>query len=147
MAIVRFDPFREFVALQDRMNRLMGDQYRRDDDVMSRGAWMPPVDIYQNGHNEIVLRAELPGLKRDDIKLNVENSTLTLSGERRLDQEVKEEHFHRVERSYGSFTRSFTLPNTVATDKVTAEYKDGVLTVRLPIREEAKPKQIQVQVS
>jgi HSP20 family protein len=147
MAIVRFDPFREFVALQDRMNRLMGEQYRRDDDVMSRGAWMPPVDIYQNGQNEIVLRAELPGLKRDDIKLNVENSTLTLSGERRLDHEVKEEHFHRVERSYGSFTRSFTLPNTVATDKVTAEYKDGVLTVRLPIREEAKPKQIQVQVS
>ena len=149
MAIVRFDPFRELAAMQDRINRIFGDAYTRriDDDVLSRGDWIPPVDIYENDKHEIVVKAEMPGMKREDIDLRVENNTLTLRGERRRDTEVKDEQFHRVERAYGVFARSFSLPTTVDTGHVNAEYKDGVLTVTLPLREEAKPRQIQVQVS
>jgi HSP20 family protein len=148
MNIVRFDPFRDVAALQDRVNRLFADAYRRDnDDLMTRGAWVPPVDIYETGNHELVLKAELPEVPREDIALRVENSTLTISGQRKLDDEVKEEQYHRIERTYGSFSRSFTLPPTVDTGAIGAEYKNGVLTVRLPLREEAKPKQIEVQVS
>jgi HSP20 family protein len=149
MAIVRFDPFRELISMQDRMNRMVQDLYGRrgEEDVMSRGEWLPPVDIFQNGQSEIVLKAELPGVNRDDIDLRVENNTLTIRGARRMPQDVREEQYHRVERSYGSFTRSFTLPSVIDTGSVRADYQDGVLTVTLPIREEAKPKQIQVQVN
>ena len=148
MNIVRFDPFRDVAALQDRVNRLFADAYRRDnDDLMTRGAWVPPVDIYETGNHELVLMAELPEVPREDIALRVENNTLTISGQRKLDGEVKEEQYHRIERTYGSFSRSFTLPPTVDTGAIGADYKNGVLTVRLPLREEAKPKQIQVQVS
>ncbi len=148
MNIVRFDPFRDVAALQDRVNRLFADAYRRDnDDLMTRGAWVPPVDIYETGNHELVLKAELPEVPREDIALRVENNTLTISGQRKLDGEVKEEQYHRIERTYGSFSRSFTLPPTVDTGAIGADYKNGVLTVRLPLREEAKPKQIQVQVS
>jgi HSP20 family protein len=148
MAIVRFDPFRELSTMQDRINRIFGDAYRRtdNDDVLSRGDWLPPVDIFENHQHEIVLRAELPGLKREDIDIRVENNTLTLRGERKRDTEVKQEQYHRVERSYGAFSRSFSLPSTVSTDKVSATFADGVLTITLPLREEAKPRQIQVQV-
>jgi len=147
MAIVRWDPVRELVAMQDRLNRFFDDYGRRtDDDVMSRGDWMPAVDIFQTGSNEVVLKAELPGLKREDIDVKVENNTLTIKGERHQDSEVKKEHFHRVERCYGAFSRSFSLPNTIDTGKVRAEYHDGVLTVSLPLREESKPRQIQVSV-
>jgi HSP20 family protein len=104
------------------------------------------VDIFENDKHEIVLRAELPGLKREEIDIRVENNTLTLRGERKRDAEVKQESYHRVERSYGSFSRSFSLPNTVSADKVSATFTDGVLTITLPLREEAKPRQIQVQV-
>jgi HSP20 family protein len=149
MAIVRFDPFRELTAMQDRINRIFGDAYTRryDDDVLSRGDWIPPVDIYENDQHEIVIKAEMPGLKREDIDLRVENTTLTLRGERRRESEVKEDQFHRVERAYGVFTRSFSLPATVDGSRVKADYRDGVLTVVLPLREEAKPRQIQVQVN
>jgi HSP20 family protein len=148
MNIVRFDPFRDVAALQDRVNRLFADAYRRDnDDLMTRGAWVPPVDIYETGNHELVLKAELPEVPREDIALRVENNTLTISGQRKLDGEVKEEQYHRIERTYGSFSRSFTLPPTVDTGAIGADYKNGVLTVRLPLREEAKPKEIQVQVS
>jgi HSP20 family protein len=148
MNIVRFDPFRDVAALQDRVNRIFADAYRRDnDDLMTRGAWVPPVDIYETANHELVLRAELPDVPREDIALRVENNTLTISGQRNMDAEVKEEQYHRIERAYGSFSRSFTLPPTVDTGAIGAEYKNGVLTVRLPLREEAKPKQIQVQVS
>ena len=147
MAITRFDPFREIAQMQDRINRIFGEQYRGNDDMMSRGDWMPPVDIYENDQHEIVLKAELPGITREDIDLRVENNTLTIRGERKRQQEAKQENYHRVERLYGSFSRSFSLPSTVNTEKVRAEFRDGVLTVTLPAREEAKPRQIQVQVN
>lgn len=148
MNIVRFDPFRDMAALQDRVNRIFADAYRRDnDDLMTRGTWVPPVDIYETGNHELVLRAEIPDVPREDIALRVENNTLTISGQRKMDDEIKEEQYHRIERTYGTFSRSFTLPPTVDTGAIGAEYKNGVLTVRLPLREEAKPKQIQVQVS
>lgn len=147
MNIVRFDPFRDIVTLQDRVNRAFGDFRRFDDDLMARGAWVPPVDIFENDKHELVLKAELPDLNRDDINLKVENSTLTLSGQKNVDKEVREEQFHRVERTFGTFTRTFTLPPTVDTNRIAADYKNGVLTVRLPLREEAKPKQIQVSVN
>ncbi len=147
MAIVRWDPVRELVAMQDRLNRFFDDfGHRAEDDVMSRGDWMPAVDIFQTDANEVVLKAELPGLKRDDIDVKVENNTLTIKGERRQDSEVTQEHFHRVERCYGVFSRSFSLPNTIDPGKVRADYRDGVLTVSLPLREESKPRQIQVAV-
>lgn len=150
MAIIRWgDPWRELAGVQERLNRVFGDVYTRrgEDDVMSRGDWMPAVDIYQNGLHELVIKAELPGVKREDIDLRVENNTLTLSGERKMDSQVIEEQYHRIERSYGKFSRSFSVPNTVDTSKVRAEYKEGILVITLPIREEAKPKQISVQVS
>jgi HSP20 family protein len=148
MAIVRWDPFGELAAVQDRVNRMFGSYYgtRGEDDVMRRGSWIPPVDIYEKDH-EILLKAEVPDMQRDQIDIRVENNTLTISGEKKFDQEVKEDQFHRVERSYGRFSRSFSLPATIDTEKVLADYKNGVLTIRLPIRDEAKPKQITVQVS
>jgi HSP20 family protein len=147
MAIVRWDPFRELNAVQERVNRLLGDVYRAaDDDVMRRGAWAPPVDIYDAGNQELVIKAELPDMKKDDIEITVENNTLTLRGEKKMDSEMKEEHCHRIERTYGSFSRTFSLPTTVDTSKVSADYRNGVLTIKLPVREEAKPKQIQVHV-
>ena len=149
MTMVRFDPFRELSTMQDRINRIFGDAYTRryDDDLTQRGEWFPPVDIYENGNEEIVLKAELPGLQREDIDLRVENSTLTITGQKKMDKDVKEEQYHRVERVYGNFTRTFTLPSTVDAGKIGAEFKNGVLTVTLPLREEAKPRQIQVAVN
>jgi HSP20 family protein len=147
MAIVRWDPFRELNAVQERMNRILGDVYRAaDDDVMRRGAWMPPVDIFDSGNHELVIKAELPDMNKEDIEITVENNTLTLRGEKKMDSEMKEECCHRIERTYGAFSRSFSLPTTVDTAKVAADYKNGVLTIKLPVREEAKPKQIQVHV-
>ncbi len=149
MAIVRFDPFRELSDMQDRMGRLLGEFYGRRgaDDLMRRGAWVPPVDIYGGGSGELIIKAELPEMRREDIQLTVENNTLTISGEKKMDADLKEENCHRIERAYGQFSRSFSLPATVDATKVTADYKAGVLTVRLPVREEAKPRQIQVKVS
>jgi HSP20 family protein len=147
MAIVRWDPFRELNAVQERMNRLFSDAYRSaDDDVMRRGVWAPPVDIFDSGKHELVIKAELPDMSKDDIEITVENNTLTLRGEKKMDSSIKEEHCHRIERTYGAFSRTFSLPTTVDTSKVSADYKNGVLTITLPIREEAKPKQIHVQV-
>jgi HSP20 family protein len=148
MAIVRWtDPFREFVQLQERINRAFGDAYRADEGLLTSGAWVPPVDIYQNGDHEVVLKAELPDMTREDIDITVDNGTLTIKGEKKLSSEVKEEQFRRVERRYGAFSRSFSLPQTVDASKVAADYKNGVLTVRLPLREEAKPRQIKVDVA
>jgi HSP20 family protein len=124
MTIVRWDPFREFSA-----------------------AWMPPVDIYSTGEHELVIKAEVPGMNKDDIDITVEKFTLTIRGEKKAEETVKDDQFHRVERSYGAFERSFSLPPTVDANRVEAEYKDGVLTVKLPLREEAKPKQIKINVA
>ena len=128
MAIVRWDPFRDF-------------------GFATANSWMPPVDIYQTGDHELVLKAELPDLKREDIQVVFENNTLTLKGERKLEGEVKQEQFHRVERAYGTFSRSFSLPSTVDATRIGAEYKNGVLTVTLPFREEARPRTINVEVA
>jgi HSP20 family protein len=149
MSIVRFDPFRELSTMQDRINRIFGDAYTRryDDDLTQRGEWFPPVDIYENANQEIVLKAELPGLAREDIDLRVENNTLTLRGERKQDTEIKQDQYHRVERSYGAFSRSFSLPTRIDTDKVRAEFKEGVLSITLPVKAEAKPRQIEVAVN
>ena len=144
MTLVRFsDPFREFAQLQDRLTRA----FSGDEGLLNSGSWVPPVDIYQNGEHELVLKAELPDLTREDIDITVDNGTLTIRGEKKFAGEVKDESFHRIERRYGSFSRSFSLPQTVDTAKVGAEYKNGVLTVRLPLREEAKPRQIKVDVA
>jgi len=132
MTLVRWtDPFREFAQLQDRLS----------------GIWVPPVDIYQNGEHELVLKAELPDMTRDEIDITVENGTLTIKGEKKFSTDVKEEQFHRIERRYGSFSRTFTLPQSVDTSKVAADYRNGVLTIRLPQREEAKPRQIKVDIA
>jgi HSP20 family protein len=149
MAITRWDPFREFSQLQDRINRAFSDAYGRsgDDAILTSGSWVPPVDIYQNGDHELVLKAELPDMAREDIDLTVDNGTLTIRGEKKFTTDVKEDEFHRIERRYGTFTRSFSLPPTVDPGRVGAEYKNGVLTVRLPLREEAKPRQIKVEVA
>lgn len=150
MAINRFDPFRDLAVLQDRMNRLFNDSSqgatRRDEDVSSRGAWTPSVDIYEVD-GALMLKAELPGLKREDIDLSVENATLTIQGERKLDAEIKQDNVHRVERAFGAFSRSFTLASKVDATQISADYKDGVLSIRLPFREESKPRSIKVEVA
>ncbi|MCC7241114.1 MAG: Hsp20/alpha crystallin family protein [Acidobacteria bacterium] len=146
MAITRFDPFRDLAVLQDRMSRIFGDAYTaREEGVLSN--WVPAVDIFENEKKELVIKAELPDVNRDDVSVTVENNTLTLSGERKVDTEVKKEHYHRIERAYGSFSRSFSLPATVDSGKVAADFKNGVLTVRLPFREEAKPRSITISAT
>jgi HSP20 family protein len=146
MPIVKVDPFREFAAMQDRMNRLFGNVYLRDEDTGLRGTWVPAVDIFETEAHDLVVRAELPGMSREDIDVTVENGTLVLRGDKKFDSEVKEENYRRIERTYGTFHRSFTLPNTVDTSRVSADFKNGVLTVKLPFREEAKPRSINVEV-
>jgi HSP20 family protein len=145
--MTQWDLMRELASMQDRMNRIWGNVYDRGrEDVSGTGAWLPAVDIYETGDKEIVLKAELPGLKREDIDLTVENNTLTIRGNRHREDGVADGQYHRSERVYGTCSRSFTLPNTVDPSRVKAEYRDGVLTVRLPLREEAKPRQIAVDV-
>ena len=150
MTIVRWEPFRGLLNLQERMNRLFDESTRSmsrgPEEEWTLGAWAPAVDIYERG-NDVILKAELPGLDPKDVDIRIENNVLTLKGERKFEQETKREDYHRVERSYGSFTRSFALPSTVDTTNVKAEYKDGVLRITLPKREEAKPKQIQVDIT
>ena len=149
MAITRFDPFRDLAVVQDRMNRLFADSYRgpgRDEALLNGGSWTPAVDIYEVDGG-LVLKAELPDVNREDIEVNVENNTLTLRGDRKVDQTIKHESFHRIERSYGSFVRQFSLPATVDAAKIAAEYKNGVLTVTLPVREEARPRSVKVNVA
>jgi HSP20 family protein len=149
MRLMQLTPGRDFAHLQDRINRLFSDLYGRsgDEGLMNQGNWIPPVDIYQNGNHELVLKAELPDMKREDIDVTVDNNTLTIKGEKKLTDEVKDEQFHRIERCYGSFTRSFSLPPNVDATKLSAEYKNGVLTVKVPLREEAKPRQIEVRAA
>lgn len=151
MAIVRWDPFRDLVGLQERMNRMFDESFRGSsrssgEDWALGGAWAPAVDIYEQDGN-IVVKAELPGVDPKDVDVRVENNTLTLSGQRKLDNEVKQESYHRVERAYGTFTRSFTLPSALDQEKIKAEYKDGVLKVTLPKHGQAKPKQINIAVT
>ena len=145
MSITRYDPFRDLRMLQDEVNRLFSSNLSRSfgDEGIARGAWAPTVDIYEN-KDQIVLEAELPGMNREDFELSIENNVLTLRGERRFEKRDESDNYHRVERSYGSFTRSFTLPQTVSSENVAAEYKNGVLRVVLQKREEVKARRIEI---
>ncbi len=145
MSIVRYDPFRDLRTLQEEVNRLFSTNLTRGfgEEGIGRGAWNPSVDIYEN-KDHIVLEAELPGMKREDFELSVENNVITLRGERQFEKKEDNDNYHRVERSYGSFTRSFTLPQTVSAEGATAEYKNGVLRVTMPKREGAKACRIEI---
>src|SRR4026207_2394435 len=145
MALTRWDPLRELSLMQDRMNRLFDDAGRgwRGDEPSSTTTWSPAVDIYET-ENEITVHAELPGVDRKDITLNLEKNVLTLKGERRFEKETKHENYHRIERSYGGFSRAFSIPAIVEEEKIQAEYKDGILRISLPKKEQVKPKQIQI---
>lgn len=145
MSIVRYDPFRDLRSLQEEVNRLFTTNLGRGfgDEGIGRGAWNPSVDIYEN-KDQIVLEAELPGMNRDDFELTVENNVITLRGERQFEKKEEADNYHRVERSYGSFTRSFTLPQTVSAEGANAEYRNGVLRVTLPKREETKARRIEI---
>ena len=141
MAIVRWEPARELASMEiDRLNRMFSSMF---DDQFTR-TWTPAVDIFETDDNLVVLKAELPEMKREDISITFENQVLTIRGERKHDASVGRDRYQRFERAYGTFTRSFTIPSTIEAGKITASYKDGVLTVRLPQREEAKAKQIEV---
>lgn len=145
MHIVKYDPFRELKSLQDEMTRLFtGVQpapFNREE--MTRGAWAPSVDIFED-KDRLILEAELPGMSRDDFEISVENNVITLSGERKFEKKTEGDNYHRVERSYGSFTRSFTLPQSVTADGATADFDNGVLRVSLPKREETKARKIEI---
>jgi HSP20 family protein len=140
MSLIRWDPFREFNTLSGRLGTFFGKDWELP---TSTTAWNPSVDIFEND-NEVVVKAELPGVNAKDIEVRLENNVLVLKGERHFEKEAKEENYHRIEREYGSFSRSFALPTMVNGDNVTAEYKDGVLKIVLPKKEETKPKPIKV---
>src|ERR1700733_9768702 len=146
--LTRWEPFREFTTLQDRMNRLFRDSFGPEgqDQSLATTAFAPPVDVYEDEHN-ITLKIEVPGIEEKDIDVRIENNILTVHGERKFEKEEKEENYRRVERQYGSFTRSFTLPTTVDPENVQANYEKGVLKIRLAKKAEAKPKQIKVNVA
>ena len=145
MNLVTYDPFRELRGLQDEINRAFSSNFSRGgDNELTRGAWSPNVDIYEN-KDQIVLEAELPGMRPDDVDISIENNVLTLHGERKFEKKDDNDNFHRVERSYGSFTRSFTLPPTVAADTADATFDNGLLRLTLAKREEAKPRRIEVK--
>ena len=145
MSITRYDPFRDLRSLQDEVNRLFSTNLSRafGDEGLTRGAWAPSVDIYEN-KDQIVIEAELPGMRREDFELTIENNVLTLRGERRFEKKDESDNYHRVERAYGAFTRSFTLPQTVSSENATAEYNNGVLRVALQKREEVKARRIEI---
>jgi len=145
MAIIRWDPFRDMMALRDKMNRLFEDTVsgRGDETSLLQRNWVPSVDIYENEH-ELVLTAEVPGIEEKDIEIKVEDNTLTVKGERKMESETQEENYHRIERSYGSFFRSFSLPNYVDHDKIKAENTNGVLKITMPKKQEAKPRTVKI---
>ena len=144
--MTRWEPFREMTNLQSTLNRILSSEYAQTgDDLMTSGTFLPPVDIYED-ENQFKLHFEVPGMNEKDIDIRLENNTLTVRGERKFENEQKEENFRRVERRYGTFNRSFTLPNTVDAEKVQAHYENGILTLQLAKRAEAKPKQIKINI-
>lgn len=145
MAITRWDPLRDVLSMQNRLNSLFQEYNRGEGDALTTAAFAPPVDVYEDEH-KIVLKLEVPGLKESDLDIQLENNVLTVKGERKFEKDEKEENFHRIERRYGSFYRSFAIPNTVNPDSVKASYEAGVLKVELDKRAEAEPKQIKVEV-
>lgn len=142
MNLMRWDPYREVSSLQDRLNRAFGGRTERDDE-MQLAAWAPPVDIAEE-KDRILITAELPGFQENEIEIQTENGMLTLRGERKFEKETDGKSYHRVERSYGQFVRSFSLPNNVDREKIQATFRDGLLRVELPKREDAKPRTIKI---
>jgi len=144
--LTRFYPYRELNTLQDRVNRLFHDSFGEGrDESLATSSFAPAVDVYEDEHN-VTLKIEVPGIDEKDIDVRIENRTLTVTGERKFEKEEKEENYRRVERQYGSFSRTFTLPTTVDTENVSADYEKGVLKIKLTKKAEAKPKQIKVNV-
>jgi len=145
MAIIRWDPYRDLVTLREKMNRLFEDEAssRGEGRDLITGSWAPSVDIYEK-ENALMLHAEVPGLDDKDIEIEIENNTLTIRGERNLEKETNEENYHRIERAYGSFCRSFTLPSYIDQEKIKAEHENGVLKIEMPKKKELKPKKVKV---
>ncbi|MBI3941311.1 MAG: Hsp20/alpha crystallin family protein [Acidobacteria bacterium] len=150
MAIQRWDPLRDLVSLQDRMNKLFEDSMSRSraggDDAIVAAAWAPAVDIYETD-KEIVIKAELPEIDKKDLEVRIENNTLTIRGERRLESETKKENYHRIERSYGTFARSFGLPDAVDPEAVDATFRDGILKLVLHKRSETRARSIKIETT
>ena len=147
MALVKYNPLRELRTMQEQMNRLLNLSWNQDmaGEDIKEGIWQPPVDIYETT-DSIVIKAELPDVDQKEIEVRIEDNTLTIKGERKHESEVKKENYHRIERYFGTFQRSFSLPATVDQEKVNAVCDRGVLTITLPKKEETKPKQISVQI-
>ena len=143
MAIIRWDPFRDLVTLRDKMNRLFEDAVRGEEKDLISSSWAPAVDIYET-ENELVLAAEVPGVEEKDVEISVEDNTLSIRGERKFQKETKEENYHRIERSYGAFYRSFTLPNYIDQERIHAEHESGVLKVHMPKKPEVKPRKVKI---
>lgn len=144
MAMTRYNPFTELQTLQDQISRVFDPSFgRKDDESLMRGSWIPPVDVAEEG-DRLILRAELPGMKQGDIEIEFENGLLTLKGERTFDSDQSDRNYHRIERSYGKFVRSFNLPRSVDPESIEASYDNGVLEVVIPKRDEAKPRQIRI---
>jgi len=147
MAITRWRPFRDLLSIQDEMNRLFDEFFGRSPAraEWTDGVWSPSVDVSETKDN-VIIKAEMPGIKKDDVKISIQDNVLTMKGEKKQEKEEKDANYHRIERSYGSFCRSFTLPTSVKTDKIKATYKDGILTITLPKTEEVKPKEIPISI-
>ena len=143
MALIRWSPVRDLAAIEiDRLNHMFEAAFSGE--PLASGAWVPAIDVYETTEKDVIVKADLPALKREDIRVTFENNILSIEGERKFVSDSAEEHYHRMERGYGAFRRSFTLPPTVDPNRVEATYQDGVLTVKLPRREESRPRQIQV---
>ena len=145
-AITRWDPFHNLSSLQEQVNRLFEGSLPRRSDQSALTTWAPAVDIYET-ENELVLKADLPDVNEKDLDIRIESNILTIKGERKFEEKVKEDNYLRVERTYGTFSRSFSLPSTVDNGSIKAEYKNGVLTVELPKRAESKPRQVKINVT
>lgn len=145
-SMIRWEPFHNLSTLQNQVNRLFETNFPAHSDNSALTTWAPAVDIYET-ENELVIKADLPEITEKELDIRVENNMLTIRGERKFEEKVKEENYLRIERTYGSFSRSFSLPNTVNTEAIKAEYKNGVLTVELPKRAESKPKQVKINVT
>ncbi len=145
MPAVKWEPFRDLLSLQERMNRLFDETVGRTEtrEELIQSNWVPPVDIYETAE-AIVLQAELPGLTREDIQVEMRDNALSLSGERRFQKDVNQENYHRIERAYGPFSRSFALPSTVEPEKIRAHFSNGVLEIVIPKQEKTRPKQIKI---
>ncbi len=145
MGAGRWNPTHELLRLQDRLNRMFGPTLDDDDDQLASGQWTPPCDILENA-DAIVLRAEIPGVREDEIEIHVESGMLTLSGEKRFEKEEGEQSYHRIERAYGNFLRTFTLPRSIDAEAISAKYERGVLELTMPKRSETKPRQIRIEI-